>query len=219
MDPADLGRVTLRAFGRALATLLFLALARPALAQEAAPVLPEDPRAPRFREIERGWFTATELGWMGLFKTPTANPAKYPGAGAGGGFGSGLVVGLQAGVDLGRGASLALVLLGANLEASVSYGAFSLLGAGGDLRFPLLGMRDAQQVDRLHLYAHGRGAWFTTDPKGLFGKTDVLLAAGPGLEYYTRLRHFSVGLGVDGLFALKAKAAGIAVVPTVRYTF
>jgi len=211
--------VTVRPLVRVVAAPLLLALASAAAAQEAAPVLPDDPRAPRFREIERGWFTAAELGWLGFFKTPTAEPARYPGAGAGGGFGSGLVVGLQAGVDLGRSASLALVLLGANQEASVNYGAFSLLGAGGDLRLFLAGMRDAQQVDRLHLYLHGRGAWFATDPKGLFGRTDVLLMAGPGIEYFTRLRHFSVGLAADGVFALKAKAAGIAVVPTVRYTF
>jgi hypothetical protein len=46
-----------------------------------------------------------------------------------------------------------------------------------------------------------------------------MIAGGPGVEYYTRLRHFSIGLAADALYALKAKAAGYAVYPTIRYTF
>jgi hypothetical protein len=198
-----------------LAALLPLAAA----AQEAAPSLPEDPRAPRFHEIERGLSAGLEVGWMGLFKTPTAEPARYPSAGTGGGFASGLHVAMALGADLGQRLTASLVLLGVNQEASVSYGAFSLVGAGADLRLALAGYPDSQGVERFHLYLHARGAWFTTEPHGLFGTTDVLLAAGPGLEYFTRLRHFSLGMAVDGVFALKAKAPGIALVPTLRYTF
>jgi len=208
-----------RAVSRSLAALALAASAAASSAQEAAPAMPEDPRAPRFKEIERGLFAAAEVGWLGLLKTPTAEPARYPAAGSGGGFAHGPAVGLQVGADIGDRLAVALVLFGANPTASVGYGAFNLVGAGGDVRVALVGVRDSQQVERLQLYFHARGAWFATDPRGLFGQTDVLLGAGPGLEYATRLRHFSLGLGVDGVFALKAKAPGIAVLPTLRYTF
>lgn len=203
---------------RSLAALA-LAAATAAAAQEAAPAMPEDPRAPRFQEIERGFFAAAEVGWLGLFKTPVAEVERYPAARGGGGFASGPAVGLQLGADIGDRVAAALVLFGATPTASVGYGAFSLMGAGGDVRVSLLGLRDSQRVERLQLYLHARGAWFATDPRGLFGKTDVLLGGGPGLEYATRLRHFSLGLAVDGVLALKAKAPGIAVLPTLRYTF
>ena len=87
------------------------------------------------------------------------------------------------------------------------------------VRFALARFPDSQGVARIRIFAHARGAWLITEPHGLFGTTDVLVAAGPGVEYYTRLRHFSVGLAVDGVFALKAKAPGIACVPSLRYTF
>lgn len=203
----------------ALAALAALALAPAASAQEVAPALPDDPRAPRFREIERGLFVAAEIGFLGLTKTPTSDRTKYKAAGEGGGFAAGPVVGLQLGFDLGDRLSLALVALGANQQASISYGAFSLIGAGADARVALWGMKDSQGTERLFLYAHARGAWFATDPRGLFGDTDILVAAGPGLEYHTRLRHFALGLAIDGVYALQAKSPGIAVVPTLRYTF
>jgi len=194
-------------------------LATAAAAQEAAPALPEDPRAPRFGEIERGFFTGLEAGWMGFFETPTAEPARFPAAGKGGGFSSGMHLAFSVGGDLGERLSLALLLLGVNQEASVSYGAFSLVGGGADVRVHLASFPDSQQVQRTFLYAHARGAYFLTEPHGLFGKTDVLLGGGVGVEYFTRLRHFSVGLAVDGIYALQAKSAGIAVAPTLRYTF
>jgi hypothetical protein len=199
---------------------LCAALAAPgASAQEAAPALPEDPRAPRFRELERGPFAALEAGWVGIFKTPVAQPARYPSAGGGGGFASGLHLAVLAGAELGPRLALSLVLLGEAPQAAVSYGAFSLVGGGADVRLTLAGSRDSQQVERLFLFAHARGVWFVTEPHGLFGTRDALVAAGPGVEYFTRLRHFSIALGLDGLFALKAKAPGIAAVPTLRYTF
>jgi hypothetical protein len=69
------------------------------------------------------------------------------------------------------------------------------------------------------VYVHGRGGYAWTRPEGLFGTTDVVVAAGPGVEYYTKLRHFSVGVAADLVYATKAGAAGFALYPTVRYTF
>jgi hypothetical protein len=201
--------------------VLAVALAAPllALAQESAPALQEDPRAARFRDVERGFFVGFELGYLGLLDTPTADPAKFPYAGEGGGSAGGLLVGANVGVDLGSRLSVSLYGQGGNQKASVDYGAFSLYNAGLDLRVAVLGVKDRNDFERFYLYVHGRGGYARTYPEGLFGTDDLVVAGGPGIEYFTRLRHFSVGLAGDYVYATKAKASGFAVYPTVRYTF
>lgn len=202
-----------------LALLLLVLLARPASAEEPAPPLPEDPRAPRYAEVEHGVFSALETGWFTLFKTPVADRARYPYAGSGGGASSGWLTGVRVGYELGDRLALAGFALGGNASASPSYGAFELVALGGDVRGALLRGEDRQGVERLLLYLHGRAGWLLTRPSGLFGTSDLLLAGGPGIEYFTRLRHFSVGLAIDGLYVVSAGAPGLAVTPIVTYTF
>jgi hypothetical protein len=203
---------------RTLVALLLSSLAPAALAQEAAPALQEDPRAARFREVERGLFASFEIGYLHLFETPVADPAAFPYAGAGGSA-QGIVSGLLVGYDLSSRLAVSLFAWQGNATASASYGAFGITAAGADLRFALLGMRDSNEVERLYLYLHARGGYVWTRPKGLFGDNDVLAQGGVGLEYFTRLRHFSVGVTVDGLYFTTAKTTGLSVVPTLRYTF
>ena len=201
--------------------LLLAAAVLPSAArgQEAAPAMPEDPRAPRYHEVERGLFTGFEVGYLSLFKTPTADRAKFPFAGEGGGSASGLLVGTTLGYDLTNRLAVALYAIGGNARASVSYGAFSVLSAGGDVRVALLGASDTYGVERFYVYLHGRAGLLITQPEGLLGNSDVYVAGGPGVEYFTHLRHFSVGLAADIAYLTKAKAAGVTVTPTVRYTF
>ena len=101
----------------------------------------------------------------------------------------------------------------------MSYGAFSVYAGGLDLRYAYLSRTDRNDWERFFLYVHGRAGYLVSDPKGLFGTSDVILQLGPGLEYFTRLRHFSVGASLDYVRAFKAKANGFALYPTVRYTF
>lgn len=201
--------------------LAALALLVPALAlaEDAAPQLQEDPRAAKFKDVERGFFVGFEAGYMGLLDTPTADPEKYPVAGASGGSAGGLVVGALVGTDLGSRFSVALYAQGGNAKADPNYGAFSLFSGGLDVKVALWGRRDRNDWQRLFLYVHGRGGWARSFPQGLFGTDDVVFAAGPGIEYFTRLRHFSVAFGADYLRATKAGANGFTVYPTVRYTF
>jgi hypothetical protein len=195
-------------------------LASPAAGQgTSAPPLPEDPRAPRFAEVERGFFAGFEAGALWLLETPTADRAKYPFAGEGGGRAIGPLVGAHLGYELGERFAASLFVLGANAQASTSYGAFGLMVTGADLRLSLVTGRVRNGVATLHLYVHGRGGYVVTRPTGLLGTTDLLVAGGPGLEYFTRLRHFSVGLAADAVWLTRAKVPGIAVVPSVRYTF
>jgi hypothetical protein len=204
---------------RRLALIIVASLPLAAAAQDAAPPMPEDPRAPRFHDVERGFFTGFEVGYLTLFKTPTADRNKFQFAGAEGGRSDGFLVGATVGYDLTSRLALSAFALGGNSRASVSYGAFSVYAFGGDLRVSLLGSRDANQVERLLFYLHGRGGLLLTRPEGLFGTNDVYLAGGPGVEYFTHLRHFSVGLAGDVAYVAKAKAAGLVITPTVRYTF
>lgn len=204
---------------RTTVALALAALAAVARAQEAAPQLQQDPRAARFHEVERGFFVGFEAGALGFLKTPTQDAAKYPYAGSGGGASGGFLYGVDVGTDLGDRTAIALVLLGANETASVNYGAFSVYALGGDVRFAPFAFRDANGTERAYLYVHGRAAFARSYPSGLFGSDETYLAAGPGVEYFTQLRHFSVGLAVDAAYAVKAKAAGYSPYLTVRYTF
>lgn len=203
-----------------LAALLAAAVGPPAArAQEAAPGAIEDPRAARFADVERGFSFGMEAGGLLLAKTPTKDKALFPYAGDGGGASRGLVVGVTAGVDLGKRLGLGAFVLGTSQQAGTSYGAFDVLAAGLDVRFAFWGRKDRNDWERLYLYAHARGGYALSHPKGLFGDTDTLVAGGLGVEYYTQLRHFSVGLQVDGVYAVSAKAPGLSVSPVVRYTF
>jgi hypothetical protein len=204
-----------------IALIAVFGLAAPWLAagQDAAPPLEENPRAAHFRDVERGLFVGFSAGYMGLFKTPTQDRAMYPGAGDDGGRAGGMMVGLEIGGDLSSRVSLSVFGQGGNERAKVSYGAFNLYGGGLDLRYSYYGKKDRNDWERFFLYVHARGAYARTYPEGLFGKNEMLVQGGPGVEYFTRLRHFSIGFAVDALYATKAKAAGFAAYPTVRYTF
>jgi hypothetical protein len=189
------------------------------LAQDAAPAPAEDPRAPKYRDVERGLFVGFEVGWLSLLETPNQDPVTYPFATEGGGSAQGTVIGIHLGYDLTERLAIAIFAEGASLKASASYGAFDLLVAGADVRFAFYGSRDRNGYQRFFLYAHARGGYLLSHPTGLFADTDVLVGGGLGAEYFTQLRHFSVGLQVDGLYVISAKAPGFAVTPVVRYTF
>ncbi len=192
---------------------------RLAAGQDAAPPLEENPKSAHFKDVERGVYVGFQAGYMSLFKTPTQDQVKYPFAGTSGGRAGGLLVAAEIGADISSRLSLALIAQGGNERARVSYGAFSLYGAGLDLRYAYYGSKDRNDWERFFLYVHARGEYALTYPKGLFGTSDILVQAGPGLEYFTRLRHFSIGFAVDYVYATKAKASGVAAYPTVRYTF
>jgi hypothetical protein len=182
-------------------TLLAVALLVPslALAQESAPQLQEDPRA--------------------LLDTPTADRERFRLAGESGGRAGGMLVGAMLGMDLGSRLSVAVFAQGGNQQANANYGAFRVLALGADVRLALVGWRDRNDWERLFLYVHGRGGYATTRPEGLFGTNDVLLAAGPGIEYFTKLRHFSIGIATDAVYAVEAGVFGFSIYPTLRYTF
>ncbi len=202
-----------------LAAVAALLLPVLALAQDAAPQLQEDPRAAKFRDVERGFYIGFEAGYQGWRDTPTADTEKFPLAHASGGYAGGLVVGALVGVDIGQRLSVALYAQGGSAKANPDYGAFQLFSGGADVKLAVVKFRDRNDWNRTFLYVHGRAGLARSYPEGLFGTDDLVLAGGPGIEYYTRLRHFSIALGADIVRATKAGATGFTVYPTVRYTF
>src|SRR5438094_707376 len=55
--------------------------------------------------------------------------------------------------------------------------------------------------------------------KELIDRLDVLIQGGVGLEYYTRLRHFTVGLEANFQLQLFTTTFGMTITPTLRYSF
>jgi len=190
-----------------------------ALAQEAAPPLQENPRAARFDDVERGFFVGFNAGYLSFLDTPNQEPERFRFAGDSGGRSGGLLLGAELGRDITSRVSAALFVQGGNQRANEDYGAFALYAAGGDLRFAFFGKKDRNDWERFFLFVHARAGYARTFPEGLFGTSDVIVQGGPGFEYFTRLRHFSIGLSLDYVRALKAKANGLTAYSTVRYTF
>ena len=56
-------------------------------------------------------------------------------------------------------------------------------------------------------------------PSSLLNYSDIFLFGAGGLDYFTHLRHFSVGLEVDVSYLVTSSSLGFAVLPNVRYAF
>lgn len=198
-------------------------LAVPALARAQAPSTPaplKDRPAETFNEIERGFYVAV-LGGPSFVVNPPANNDKRP-------FSSGQMGQVELGIDLGDRLSLGLFIMGASNRAGAEYtgysdgaasGDFSTLVPGAVLRAHLLGFADSQEVKRTFIYARAGAGYALFSPKQLLPDSDILVFAGPGVEYYTRLRHFSVGLELTGNYLVKSGSFGFAVTPNLRYAF
>jgi hypothetical protein len=204
-------------------TLVAALLLVPALAlgQDAAPQLQEDPRAAKFNDVERGFFIGFDAGYLTLLRTPTKDATKFQVAGSSGGRAGGVLVGVIAGVDLGRHLSVGLFAQGGNERASANYGAFSILSAGLDVKWAFWSWRDRNDWERLFVFVHGRAGYLQSYPEGLFATGETVAQYGVGVEYFTKLRHFSLGAVLDGVSLPQRELtpAGFALYPTIRYTF
>jgi hypothetical protein len=193
-------------------------------AQDAAPQLQADPRTARFSEVERGFYAGLEVGFLGITKTPVSDPVRYPfaclpGSSCSGGFASGLALTIDLGYDITARFAASVFWMQAFQAASDTYGSFGLGMGGLGLRYAFVALDDSNGVERFYTFVRARGAYVFTYPQGLFGTTDWMAGGGLGVEYYTRLRHFSVGLVLDGLYFVRAAAPAFDVLATLRYTF
>jgi hypothetical protein len=193
------------------------ALAFPALAHAQAA---GDRPAESFEEIERGLYFSV-LGGPSFIVNPPASQGPRP-------FSPGQMAQVEVGVDIGERLSLGAFVMGASNRAGSEYvgnsggaasGDFSMLVPGLVARVHLVGLADAQDVRRTWIYVRGGAGYALFSPKLLLPDPDILVFGGPGVEYYTRLRHFSVGIEVTGSFLVKSQSFGFAVTPNLRYAF
>ncbi len=209
-----------------LTALCLYALPAVAAAQNAttpgqAPVVQDRPEV-TFNEIERGFYFSLSAGPNFINKLP-AETGLRPSS-------SGLLVRLEGGYDLGERFSLGLFAMLSTAKAGSDYlgnsdprgsasGDYTQLTPGITGRLSFVGFEDSQEVKRTWLYLRAGAGYAMFSPKSLLPDSDILVFAGPGLEYYTRLRHFSVGLEVTGSYLVSAKSLAVAVTPNLKYAF
>lgn len=196
----------------------------------------EDRKAITYNEIERGFFFGVSAGFWGTINPPAgAMSAQY--------FSPGQAALVEIGFDVGERVSPALFFLATSNRMGSDYtGTVRTCGAGGSrdcttgetpqavrsgdfgsiapgvgARIRIAGFKDAQEVTRTWFYARVGGAFVLYQPAALISQPDVLLFAGPGLEYFTRLRHFSIGLDANFNFGVLTQSVGFSVLPFVRY--
>jgi hypothetical protein len=193
------------------------ALAIPTLASAQAA---GDRPAETFEEIERGLYFSV-LGGPYFVVNPPASAGPRP-------FSPGQMAQVEAGLDIGPRLSVGAFLMVASARAGSEYignsggaasGDFSMLVPGALARLQLVGLADSQDVRRTWIYLRGGAGYAMFRPKQLLPEADILVFAGPGVEYYTRLRHFSVGVEVTGTFLVQSQSIGFAVMPNLRYAF
>ena len=191
----------------------------------AAPLLEKE--AP-VDEVERGFNLGADVGLTFLSGLPARTGTPSPSS-------MGMMLRVEAGYDIGR--YLTLSLFGAftaysagsdyvGFSQGIASGAFTQLIPGLALRFNALGFADGQGVQRTWLYVKAGAGWAFFQPGALFTTAPATVSytafyafAGVGVQYYTHLRHFSIGLEVDASFLAKSKDWGFQVTPNIRYAF
>lgn len=201
-----------------------LALGTSVLAQEAPPKTTKDKDAVTFDEIERGFYMGLTAGPWFLVNPPANTGGVSP-------FSPGQMVQVEIGMDLGERLSLAAFVTGTANRAGSDYvgksiptrpasGDFSSLMPGALVRVNALGFNDSQDVARTWIYVRGGVGYALFFPKDLLPDPAIGIFAGPGVEYYTSLRHFSVGLEVTASLLLSNPMSfGFAITPNLRYAF
>lgn len=180
----------------------------------------EDKKAETFNEIERGFFFQARGGFWGVVNPPS-HGTTY--------FSSGMGMQVDIGYDIGERISASAFLLVASngmksdytglSENGATSGDFSTLAPGVEVLARLVGFDDSQEVKRVWVYLRAGAGVVFYSPSALIPTMDVLLSAGPGIEYFTRLRHFSIGLEANFNFMALTQSVGFSVMPTVKYAF
>jgi hypothetical protein len=202
-----------------LVALVTLAVGLPCLAQSDAP--PPGQGQQHVSELARGFFIGATLGPSFILKAPALDGRKKP-------FAPGQMVKIDLGYDLGERLSLSAFVMAAQYRAGSDYlgegtgqlsGDFSALTPGASLQLNAIGFGDDQGTQRTWIYLRGGAGYQIYFPKALLPNAELLAFVGPGVEYFTHLRHFSIGLEVMGSYLAKSGAFGFWVAPNVRYAF
>jgi len=202
----------------ALLVLVVSALPFSAQAQEAAPPIKER-EVTQLAEIEHGVYLRGAGGVFFLNSLPATQGPKP--------FSTGQMAQIELGFDLGERFSLGVFVMGTANRAGSDYIGNSGGSASGDVsgiipgaaaRFGLIGFSDSNDVKRTWLYVRGGIGYARFYPSALMSP-DAWVFAGPGIEYFTRIRHFSIGFEVNASYLLKSKTFGFALAPNLSYAF
>ena len=190
-----------------------------ALAEEAAAPL-EDQAALKLNEVEHGLYLGMEAGGLFLFSPAAAKDT--------GGFTPGRTFTFTLGGDIGDFLSLGLLVMASNMSTPSGFtsdgpsgmrGSFSALTLGAMAKISPFGFKDSNDVKRAYVYARAGAGYALIGPKDFYKDGDVMVLAGVGLEYFTHLRHFSLGLTADFVYGVSHLGPGVMVTPNLRYTF
>lgn len=181
----------------------------------------KDKEAVTFDEVERGFYVGAGAGPFFLFNPPAAAGTERP-------FSPGQAGAVELGLDLGDLLSVGVFVQGTSNRTSNNYvgfsggvwrGDFSALIPGAAVKVNLLGLKDAQDTRRTFIYLRAGAGYVMFAPRQLLPQPDILVFGGPGVEYYTRLRHFSIGVELAGNFLVSSGAFGVSLLPNLRYAF
>ncbi len=179
--------------------------------------LADRPTAP-LRVLHRGFYVGLQSGALLLLGPDSANRSPRTSVGRS--------MELLFGWDLSDSFGVGLLLLGATIDTPADFrsptgmrGDFMGLGAGPFARVALARMEASDGEARFLLWARGGAAFTAIQPGAFYEAGDLLLFGGPALEYFTRLRHFSLALEADLLMGTADLGLGLKLAPSVRYTF
>jgi hypothetical protein len=224
-----------------IAALLLLSSAT-AYAQEeeesaplsAAPI--EEKKGSAFAEVEHGFYVGASTG-IAIGVSPGGNVYTADDRGALSSSKAGLALGQSGGIELGIEPtpllSIGVLAWGSAANTPARYygtcdptiagaacprGNTTSLLLGANARLNLSLGPDANDVRRSFFFVRVGAGYAILSPKGLLANEPVVFG-GPGFEYFTHLRHFSVGIEAVASFGLTNKGLGVQVSPLVRYTF
>lgn len=183
-------------------------------------------------EIEHGFYIGVTAGFWALVNPPAGPGSTQP-------FSTGQTAQMELGFDFGERLSVGIFVQATSNKASSTYtgksqdparlalgevvpqasGDFTSVIPGANVRIGIIGFNDSQEVKRSWLYLRAGAGFVLYQPKKLLPGPDVLVFAGPGIEYFTRLRHFSIGFEADFVFMALNQSFGFQITPMLRYAF
>ena len=201
-----------------LLTALIL-LPMPSFAQIAAAEVKDRDVVP-VDEIVKGFYLSASAGPTLLFHPPASSGPSPTSLGQ--------IVKIGFGYDFAERMSLGLFVAVTSNRAGTDYigksggtasGDFASLLPGAELKVNLVGFQDAIQVKRSWFYVKAGVGYLFLYPQALLPDRDIDALGGLGFEYFTHLRHFSIGLEALGMYWIRQKTYGVALMPTLRYAF